>query len=79
MLSIPLACAVDERSNSMRLKCSVSTADSNQGTVSGGGTYSEGSRVNISATVKSVTSSTSGMTATPAQPTPSPSTRTKAS
>ena len=32
---------------------SVSSADSNQGTVSGGGTYSEGSRVNISATAKS--------------------------
>lgn len=32
---------------------SVSSADSNQGTVTGGGTYSEGSRINVTATPKS--------------------------
>ena len=43
----------DSGNTSRQYTLSVSSADSNQGTVSGGGTYSEGSRVNISATAKS--------------------------
>ena len=43
----------DSGNTSRQYTISISSADSNQGTVSGGGTYSEGSRVNISATAKS--------------------------
>lgn len=42
----------DSGNTNRQYTISVSSADSNQGTVSGGGTYSEGSRVNISATPK---------------------------
>lgn len=47
----------DNQGSGINISCqytiSVTSANTNQGTVTGGGTYSEGSRVNISATAKS--------------------------
>ena len=42
----------DSGNTSRQYTISVTSANTDQGTVSGGGTYSEGSRVNISATPK---------------------------